>query len=242
MHRRLLGRPTFGRWEIDAYFDTAARKGFYGVVEAMLSSREYTTCFGEDTVPYERFITPADRNARRIPALRSRFNPASYAAPAGVRPDVSTSQSLRTTGDLTNRNLPNQRRVIVGGWSANLSGGQVQPKPPAATGGPGSIREQPLPTRRWRPSAAPQWRGAPVSPSPTQPLVQPLVQGGWSATVSSGAAGLARQPGQAMAARSNPDNPRALPAAAAWAQSCSCRLAPPPPRSRPPSKRPTANC
>ncbi|MEL0171313.1 MAG: phycobilisome rod-core linker polypeptide, partial [Synechococcus sp.] len=29
MHRRLLGRPTFGRWEIDAYFDTAARKGFF---------------------------------------------------------------------------------------------------------------------------------------------------------------------------------------------------------------------
>ncbi len=55
MHRRLLGRPTFGRWEIDAYFDVAARKGFYGVVDAMLNSAEYSEAFGEDTVPYERF-------------------------------------------------------------------------------------------------------------------------------------------------------------------------------------------
>ena len=29
MHRRLLGRPTFGRWEIDALFDTAARRGLW---------------------------------------------------------------------------------------------------------------------------------------------------------------------------------------------------------------------
>ena len=36
MHRRLLGRPTFGRWEIDALFDTAARHGFYGVVDLSL--------------------------------------------------------------------------------------------------------------------------------------------------------------------------------------------------------------
>ncbi|MFM1811784.1 MAG: hypothetical protein RLZZ336_722 [Cyanobacteriota bacterium] len=209
MHRRLLGRPTFGRWEIDGYFDTAARQGFYGVVEAMLSSREYTTCFGEDTVPYERFITPADRNARKVPALRSQFNPAAYAAPAGVRPDVSAGQSLRTTGDLVNRNLPDQRRVIVGGWSAKLSGGQVQAKPATTSDGPGSIRELPLPTRRWRPSATPQWRGAPVGANPTRPaLAQPLAQGGWSATVSNGAAGLARQPGQAMASALNPGQPQ----------------------------------
>ena len=209
MHRRLLGRPTFGRWEIDAYFDTAARKGFYGVVEAMLNSREYTSCFGEDTVPYERFITPADRNARRVPALRSRFNPGAYADPARVRPDVSAGQQLRTTGDLTDRNLPNQRRVIVGGWSAKLSGGQVQPKPQPTTDGPASIRELPLPSRRWRPTGTPQWRGAPTTTGPAPTLGQPLVQaGGWSATVSSGATGLARQPGQAMVSALKPAQPQ----------------------------------
>ena len=46
MHRRLLGRPTFGRWEIDALFDTAARHGFYGVVDALIDSREYSEAFG----------------------------------------------------------------------------------------------------------------------------------------------------------------------------------------------------
>ena len=60
MHRRLLGRPTFGRWEIDALFDTAARQGFYGVVDALIDSKDYSEAFGADTVPYERFITPGD--------------------------------------------------------------------------------------------------------------------------------------------------------------------------------------
>ena len=208
MHRRLLGRPTFGRWEIDSYFDTAARKGFYGVVDAMLASREYITCFGEDTVPYERFITPADRNARRVPALRTRFNAAAYAAPAGVRPDVSSGLGLRSTGDLVKRNLPDQRRVIVGSWSANVSGGMVEPKAPATSSGPGSIRTMPLPTRRWRPTATPQWRGTPSS-APARPLGQPLVQpGGWNAAISTGAVGLARQPGQAMTAALKPGQPQ----------------------------------
>ena len=70
IHRHLLGRPTYGRWEIDAYFDVASREGFYGIVNAMLDSREYSQVFGEDTVPYERYITPADRVTRQIPCLR----------------------------------------------------------------------------------------------------------------------------------------------------------------------------
>jgi phycobilisome core-membrane linker protein len=54
----LLGRPTYGRQEINAYFDLAAKKGFYAVVDAMLDSMEYSETFGEDTVPYERYVTP----------------------------------------------------------------------------------------------------------------------------------------------------------------------------------------
>lgn len=59
IHRRLLGRPTYGRKEINAYFDIAAKKGFYAVVDAILDSLEYNETFGEDTVPYERYVTPA---------------------------------------------------------------------------------------------------------------------------------------------------------------------------------------
>lgn len=58
IHRRLLGRPTYGRQEINAYFDLAAKKGFYAVVDAMIDSLEYNQAFGEDTVPYERYVTP----------------------------------------------------------------------------------------------------------------------------------------------------------------------------------------
>jgi len=154
MHRRILGRPTLGRWEINAYFDTAARKGFYGVVDAMLNSSEYNESFGEDTVPFERFITPADRNARQVPSFNRSLKTAAYVEPAGLRPDVTPPQALRSTGDLIQRNLTDRNRVVVGSWAAQLSGGAVvaPPSSPSPSQGPGSIRQDPAPTRRWRPT------------------------------------------------------------------------------------------
>ena len=38
IHRRLLGRPTYGRQENNKYFDIAAKKGFYAVVDAIIDS------------------------------------------------------------------------------------------------------------------------------------------------------------------------------------------------------------
>ena len=110
MHRRLLGRPTFGRWEIDAYFDTAARKGFYGLVDALIDSQEYAEAFGEDTVPFERFITPFDVSSRRVPSFRPALDTSKVVAPAGSfrqerRPDALQKDTLKTPGDLTKRNL-----------------------------------------------------------------------------------------------------------------------------------------
>ncbi len=67
IHRRLLGRPTYGRNEMNSYFDLASKKGFYALVDAMMDSTEYSEAFGEDTVPYERYVTPNGlqmRNAR----------------------------------------------------------------------------------------------------------------------------------------------------------------------------------
>lgn len=58
IHRRLLGRPTYGRQEMGQYYDLCARKGFYALIDALLNSAEYLEAFGEDTVPYERYITP----------------------------------------------------------------------------------------------------------------------------------------------------------------------------------------
>lgn len=66
IHRRLLGRPTYGRQEINRYFDIASKKGFYAVVDAIIDTVEYNETFGEDTVPYERYLTPAGVSLRTV--------------------------------------------------------------------------------------------------------------------------------------------------------------------------------
>jgi phycobilisome core-membrane linker protein len=91
IHRRLLGRPTLGRAEINQYFDIAAKQGFYGLIDALIDSQEYTEVFGEDTVPFERYITPQGLNQRTVKQLRPRSTgEASTASVAGLsrRPEV----------------------------------------------------------------------------------------------------------------------------------------------------------
>jgi phycobilisome core-membrane linker protein len=66
IHRRLLGRPTYGRQENNKYFDIASKKGFYAVVDAIIDSVEYSEAFNEDTVPYERYLTPAGVSLRQL--------------------------------------------------------------------------------------------------------------------------------------------------------------------------------
>jgi phycobilisome core-membrane linker protein len=68
IHRRLLGRPTYGRKETNAYFDICAKKGFYALVDAIIDSPEYGEAFGEDTVPYERYLTPGGLAMRSLRA------------------------------------------------------------------------------------------------------------------------------------------------------------------------------
>ncbi len=222
MHRRILGRPTFGRWEIDGYFDTAARKGFYGVVDRMIDSREYNESFGEDTVPFERFVTPTDRNARIVPALRRRFDASAVAdlSPA-LRPDVKPPQTLRTPGSLTPRNLPARTRVVRGTWSAKVTGGEKPAAPAGAASAPTSLRQPPAPTRTWVPAA----RSTPfATPSSTAPLPaaspfpairvpQPsggaAAAGGWRAAIGNGTpGGSAIAPDAAMQKALRPGRPQ----------------------------------
>ncbi len=68
IHRRLLGRPTYGRQETNKYFDICAKQGFYALVDAILDSQEYDEAFGEDTIPYERYLTPAGLSMRTMRA------------------------------------------------------------------------------------------------------------------------------------------------------------------------------
>jgi phycobilisome core-membrane linker protein len=213
MHRRLLGRPTFGRWEIDGYFDVAARKGFYGVIDAMINSPEYSESFGEDTVPYERFITPNDLTTRRAPALKRPFNAAAVAdITPRIRPEVTPPEDFRFSGNLTPRNLPGRSTVVRGSWSATLTGGETLAPAAAAPKGPGSLQTPPVPNRRWSAprwqpggGAAPTWTAGSTGFSVSAPTVSPLrtavaIGAGWTPRVSSGSPGVtAEQPGAAMA-------------------------------------------
>ncbi|MBR8827904.1 MAG: phycobilisome rod-core linker polypeptide [Gomphosphaeria aponina SAG 52.96 = DSM 107014] len=65
IHRRLLGRPTYGRAEMNKYFDLCSKKGFYALIDEILDSVEYNEAFGEDTVPYERYLTPGGLQLRK---------------------------------------------------------------------------------------------------------------------------------------------------------------------------------
>ncbi|MCW6035870.1 phycobilisome rod-core linker polypeptide [Spirulina subsalsa FACHB-351] len=84
IHRRLLGRPTYGRQEINSYFDLCAKKGFYALIDALVDSPEYTEAFGEDTVPFERYLTPAGMQLR-------------MARPGALRADYATKVTVETT-------------------------------------------------------------------------------------------------------------------------------------------------
>jgi phycobilisome core-membrane linker protein len=219
MHRRLLGRPTFGRWEIDGYFDVAARRGFYGVVDAMINSAEYSESFGEDTVPYERFITPNDLTTRRAPALKRPFNAAAVAdITPRIRPEVTPPEDFRSTGTLTARNLPGRNRVIRGGWSISVVGGEAMAPTSTTPQGPGSLQSPPAPTRRWSAprwqpggGAAPTWSSGSTDFRVSAPASAPLttvtsIGAAWRPQVSSGAAGVsAVEPGAAMAKALRPE-------------------------------------
>ncbi len=122
MHRRLLGRPTFGRWEIDALFDTAARRGFYGVVDALIDSKDYKDCFGEDTVPYERFITPGDLTTRRAPSMRRPFTATAVAdLTVRPRPDSRLKDAFKSSGDTTPRNQSQRNTGDINQWISGVS-------------------------------------------------------------------------------------------------------------------------
>nr|AUG32145.1 anchor polypeptide LCM [Paulinella longichromatophora] len=150
MHRRLLGRPTFGRWEIDALFNTAAQSGFYGIIDDIINSIEYSSAFGEYTVPYERFITPTDLRTRRVPSFKRPFNAVAYTnIDLAKRPNLAVSEELKTTGDLTKRNLANNRVIVRGSWKATVSGNKKE-EVVNQQEGPESIKQDPLPQRRWQ--------------------------------------------------------------------------------------------
>ena len=93
IHRRLLGRPTYGRQEMNKYFDICAKKGFYALIDAIIDSSEYNQAFGEDTVPYERYLTPQGLQSRTI-------RPGSLKEEIGQRVDVEITPRFVELGQV----------------------------------------------------------------------------------------------------------------------------------------------
>lgn len=110
IHRRLLGRPTYGRAEINSYFDICAKKGFYALVDAILDSTEYNESFGEDTVPYERYLTPGGVSLR---TMRAGALPAKMPQIVATEPAAPRFVTLGTPED-TKGELELQNRVSQG--------------------------------------------------------------------------------------------------------------------------------
>nr|YP_009397244.1 phycobilisome linker polypeptide [Thuretia quercifolia]ARW66430.1 phycobilisome linker polypeptide [Thuretia quercifolia] len=66
IHNKLIGRPTYGRQEINQYFNIAYKEGYYSMIDVMLNSSEYNESFGDNIVPYERYVTSSTILSRNL--------------------------------------------------------------------------------------------------------------------------------------------------------------------------------
>ncbi|MEO1636126.1 MAG: phycobilisome rod-core linker polypeptide, partial [Cyanobacteria bacterium J06631_9] len=110
IHRRLLGRPTYGRQETNKYFDICAKQGFYALIDAIMGAEEYSQAFGEDTVPYERYLTPAGQSLRslRVGAIQE----------TGARPEEKTTPRFIELGAVSQeRAIPEVTKRVGQGVS-----------------------------------------------------------------------------------------------------------------------------
>nr|YP_010196988.1 phycobilisome linker polypeptide [Crassiphycus corneus]UAD84792.1 phycobilisome linker polypeptide [Crassiphycus corneus] len=92
IHNRLIGRPTYGRQEINKYFDIAYKQGYYKMIDALMNSLEYIETFGDNVVPYERYITPSELAARNLRLSNQRYN---------IITSTQVSQQIRLNFQLT---------------------------------------------------------------------------------------------------------------------------------------------
>lgn len=122
IHRRLLGRPTYGRQEMNRYYDICATKGFYALIDEIIDSAEYGECFGEDTVPYERYVTARGYTLRE-PHPESLF-PRLPQQHANNIPDKFTA-TLRT--QLKNEPQPGNGATLAHQLDGAAQGTSIQP-------------------------------------------------------------------------------------------------------------------
>lgn len=95
-HRRLLGRPTYGRSEMNRYFDIASKKGFVAVIDSMIDNMEYAEAFGEDTIPYMRYLTPSGQSMKGLRLSGATMAVMNVAPPTPRFVELGTPQETRS--------------------------------------------------------------------------------------------------------------------------------------------------
>lgn len=119
IHRRLLGRPTYGRQEINKYFDICSKKGFYALVDAMIDSDEYMEAFGEDTVPYERYLTAGGVQLRKA-------RPGAIEEGVGANVELEETPRFVELGQVSSfRSSPEVKQRLAQGVSAQREQSKV---------------------------------------------------------------------------------------------------------------------
>nr|YP_009313102.1 Phycobilisome linker polypeptide [Dermonema virens]SCW21356.1 Phycobilisome linker polypeptide [Dermonema virens] len=100
IHNRLLGRPTYGRQEINQYFDIVYKQNYYNMIDAIIDSAEYEETFGQDTVPYERYLTSSGLSSRSV---KRPSKPISSAKSSNRFIQLGRIQESRSANSITRR-------------------------------------------------------------------------------------------------------------------------------------------
>nr|QCI07095.1 gbilisome linker polypeptide [Hypnea pannosa] len=99
IHNRLLGRPTYGRQEINQYFNIIYLNGYYKFIDAIIDSNEYIESFGNNVVPYERYNTPYTVSARNL-------------RPSNQKSQINFSLTRNRTNNFLNLGVVFEKRSI----------------------------------------------------------------------------------------------------------------------------------
>nr|YP_010951978.1 Phycytochrome biliprotein ApcE [Laurencia obtusa]WMP12917.1 Phycytochrome biliprotein ApcE [Laurencia obtusa] len=110
IHIKLIGRPTYGRQEIDQYFNIAYKQGFYMMIDTMLDSLEYSESFGDSIVPYERYLTPKSVASKSLTQLNYSLGLNTFINNQELNTlSFSEVQNNRTTNFKINQGVSNRR-------------------------------------------------------------------------------------------------------------------------------------
>lgn len=107
IHNRLLGRPTYGRQEINKYFNIVYKQGYYAFIDTLINSTEYTEVFSDNVVPYERYITPFGLSSKILrPGINKvRLEDAALLASKSKFVNLGVVQEVRSTKSIKKRIL-----------------------------------------------------------------------------------------------------------------------------------------